>query len=161
MKANFYTMTFFNDSVVPFVRVGMPLTMFNSIATINGLGKYRVFRRPEVVEDLNNIEEIFKDYSNNAPWFGKEADEIMYLYRAEIDDYSLNFVECNDKYKYVYIKSKENERVSVLNGKIFFRNFIDDEQTALVRCEETTVIRIEKEEGLVMVELVDGKFICR
>lgn len=161
MKANFYTMTFVNDSVVPFVRVGMPLTMYNSIATINGLGKYMVFRRPEVVEDLDKIEEIFNDYSDNTPWYGKEADQIMYLYRTEIDEESLNFTECTNKYKYVYIKAKENERVSVLNGKLFFRNFYDGEQTALIRCEEATVIRIEKEEGLVMVELVDGKFICR
>lgn len=161
MGANCFNMIFLDDNLLPFIRTGIPVFMLNNIVTINGLGKYRVFRKPESIEDKDDINEVFKDYSDSTPWFGKENDGIMYMYRAEIDEDNLNLVEYNENYIYLFVKAKENERISVLNGKLFFRNFIDGEQIALIRCEEATVIRIEKEDGLIMVELVDGKFICR
>lgn len=161
MKANCYTISFFEDSVIPFIRTGIPVIMLNNIVTINGLGKYRVFRKPESINDDDSFENVFEEYPVSVPWFGKENDGRMYLYRTEIDEDSLNLIECRSNYSYAYIKAKENERISVLNGKVFFRNFIDGEQSALLRVEESTIIRIEKEEGLIMVEFVDGQFICR
>jgi len=161
MRSNCYSMTFFDDSVIPFIRTGIPVFMLNNFVTINGLGKYKVFKRPESIEDNDNIDEVFKEYSDSTPWFGKENDGVMYLYRVGINEDSLNLTDVNDNYKYLSVKAKEDERISVLNGKIFFRNFGNGEQTALIRCEECTVVRVEKEEGLIMVELVDGKFICR
>ena len=161
MKANFYEMTFFEDNVSPFVRTGMAVEMANNIITINGLGKYRVFKRPEEIGKNDIIEEKFIDYHNSTPWLGQENDGIMYLYRAQIDENSLNLVEVDKDYSYVIVNSKENERITVLNGKLFFRNFINGDQSALIRLEECTMIRIEKEEGFIMVEFVDGKFISR
>lgn len=161
MKANFYNMIFWEDNVIPFIRQGMPITMADNVACINGLGKYRVFKKPELIEDDDIIEEVFKDYSSFSPWYGKESDGIMYLYRAEIDEDSLNLIECTKNYKYLHVECQEDERVSVLNGKVFFRRFENGKQSALVRFEECTVMRIEKQEGLIMLELVDGEFICR
>ena len=161
MSANCFNMMFLDDNFIPFIRIGMPVFMSNNIVTINGLGKYRVFRKPESIEDKDCINEVFKEYSDSTPWFGKENDGIMYMYRVGIDEDSLNLIDYNKNYSYLCVNVNENERVSVLNGKIFFRNFVDGEQIALIRCEEATVIRIEKEDGLVMVELVDGQFICR
>ena len=161
MSANFYTISFFEDNVIPFIRIGMQVPMTNDFLTINGLGKYKIYTTPETIENLNNLDEAFKDYTPSIPWVGKENDGKIYLYRIGIQEDRLNFVKTDGTYKYAYIKAKSDEEISVLNGKIFFRTFIDDEQTALIRCEEATMIQIEKEEGLVMIELVDGNFICR
>lgn len=161
MKANCFNMIFIDDNFIPSVSNGIPVVMTNNFVKLNGIGRYEVFRKPESIEDNVAIDEVFRNYSNATPWLGKENDGVMYLYRIEIDENNFNIIDNKDKYKYLYIEALENERISVLNGKIFFRCFDGGKQNALIRCEEATVIRIEKEEALIMVELVNGNFICR
>lgn len=161
MKTNCFNMIFVDDNFIPFIRNGIPVTIKNNFVTLNGIGKYEVFRKPESIKDDDIVDEVFKDYSNSAPWLGKENDGMMYLYRIDIDENSLNIIDNTNKYKYLYVEALESEHISVLNGKIFFRCFIDGKQKSMIRCEEATVVRINKEETLVMIELVDGDFICR
>lgn len=160
MHANFYNMIFLKDNFLPFYRAGIPISLTDTHIIINGLGKYRIFNKPEKVEDRNKLADIFKDYSLKSPWVGEEKGK-CYLYRAQINEDYLEFEKCENKFTYLQITAKEDDKLTVLNGKIFFRNFINDEQIALIRFSENTMLTIEKEEGLIMVEIVDGKFICR
>lgn len=161
MKANCFEVVFYEDNLLPFIREGIHVSMKNNYFVLNGLGRYRVFRCPEEIEDNDLIEEKFKDYSESDPWLGQESDETMYLYRTQINEDKLHLEKCNKDYKYLYITTKYEDDVTTLNGKIFFRKFEDDKQTALIRFDEGDILRIEKEEGLIIIELVDGEFICR
>ena len=68
----------------------------------------------------------------------------------------------NDKEeKYIYIDTIDEDIITVMNGKIFFRFFDGNKQNALVKFNEGTILHIEKDEGLIIIELVDGEFICR
>lgn len=161
MSANFYDMIFVEDNLLPFIRKGMPITATNDSVCINGLGKYRIFNEIKEINDNDNIEEKFEEYSARAPWIGRENDGITYIYRAQINEDNLNFEEFNADYTYLHLKAKPTDRITILNGKIFYRNFIAEEQSALIKFTKNTVLRVEKDEGLIIIELVDGKFICR
>lgn len=160
MKCNFYYMEFIEENMLPFIREGVPLEESNGIIYLNGLGKYRVFREIEEINLEDSIEERFANYKESIPWIGRE-EGIVYLYRAGIDENNLNLGKCSDNAKYLCIQAKKDDFISVLNGKIFFRDFAGDNQTSLIKFNEGTILHIEKEEGLIIVELVDGEFICR
>ncbi|MBE5812075.1 MAG: hypothetical protein E7314_00275 [Clostridiales bacterium] len=161
MKANFYNMIFIEDNFLPFHREGIPISLKDKYIHINGLGRYRIFHKPEEIKDTKNLEENFKDYSLKEPWVGEEKEQ-LYLYRAQINEDNLEFEKCNDeKNIYLQINTKPDDMITILNGKIFFRSIIDDKQIALVKFTENTMLTIEKEEGLIMIEFVDGDFICR
>lgn len=161
MKVNCFEVVFEEDNLLPFIREGIQVLMKNNYFDLNGLGRYRVFRCPEEIEDDDLIEEKFKDYSESDPWLGQESDEMMYLYRVQINENNLNLEKCTKDYKYLCVTTKYGDDITILNGKIFFRNFYDNNQRALIRFDEGTILRIEKEEGLIIIELVDGEFICR
>jgi hypothetical protein len=161
MKVNCFEVVFEEDNLLPFIREGIQVLMKNNYFDLNGLGRYRVFRCPEEIEDNDIIEEKFSDYLGSDPWLGQESDKKMYLYRMQINENNLNLEKVTSEYKYLYITTKYDDDITVLNGKIFFRNFYDNNQMALIRFDEGTILRIDKEEGLIMIELVDGEFICR
>lgn len=161
MKSNFFEVNFLDDNLLPFIREGIHVSMKDNYFCINGVGKYRVFRKPEEIEDNDIICEKFDDYLPSDPWLGQESDEKMYLYRAQINEDNLSLEKCTKNYKYLYVIAKNNDEITILNGKIFFRNFDDINQTALIRFDEGTMLTIEKDEGLIMIELEDGQFICR
>ena len=132
----------------------------NTYISINGLGRHRIFRKPEIIKDNSNFDEIFKEYSSKEPWVGEKNGK-FYLYRGQINEDYLDFEKNEDKFTYLQITTKEDDAITVLNGKIFFRNFVNGEQIALVKFAENTMLTIEKTEGIIMIEFVDGKFVCR
>jgi hypothetical protein len=161
MKPNFYYLTFLEDYLLPFIREGIPITIEEGSMFINGLGKYKLFKDIIDVKDEDVIEDKFSDYSINTPWIGKESNNVNYLYRTSINESDLNLESNEDEVKYLYLDLTAKDMVSVLNGKIFFRFFDKDKQNTLVKFNEGTILHIEKEEGLIIIELVNGEFICR
>lgn len=159
MSVNFYNMIFVEDNFLPFYRQGIPVDFNDKHIRINGLGRFRVFHKPRKIED-NKLEENFKEYPLDAPWVGEKNGK-FYLYRAQINEEYLDFEKCEEDFIYLQVTTKEEDMITVLNGKIFFRTFINGEQVALIKFSEHTMLTVEKEEGMIMVELVDGKFICR
>ena len=160
MSINFYNMIFVEDNFLPFYKQGIPIELVDTYVSINGLGRHRIFRKPEAIEDNSNLDEVFKEYSLKEPWVGEKKGK-LYLYRAQINEEHLDFDKYEDKFTYLQITTKEEDIITVLNGKIFFRNFVNGEQIALVRFAENTMLTIEKTEGIIMIEFVDGKFVCR
>jgi len=160
MDVNFYNMIFVEDNFLPFYRKGIPVIIKDKHVCINGLGRQRIFKKPEKIESDVKLEEVFKNYLPSEPWIGEEKDK-FYLYRAQINEEHLDFENCKDNFTYLQVTAKESDDITVLNGKIFFKNFINGEQVALIKFLENTMLTIEKDEGMIMVEIVDGKFVCR
>lgn len=160
MSINFYNMIFVEDNFLPFYRQGISIELVDTYISINGLGRHRIFRKPEIIEDNSNFDEVFKEYSSKEPWVGEKKGK-FYLYRGQINEDYLDFEKNEDKFTYLQITTKEEDTITVLNGKIFFRNFVNGEQIALVKFAANTMLTIEKNEGIIMIEFVDGKFVCR
>ena len=160
MSTNFYNMIFIEDNFLPFYRPGVPIDFKDKYICLNGLGRFRVFYKPQKIENNTKLDEVFKEYPLDAPWVG-EKDGKFYLYRAQINEEYLGFEKCEEDFTYLQITAKEEDMITVLNGKIFFRTFINGEQVALIKFSEHTMLTVEKEEGMIMVELVEGKFVCR
>lgn len=160
MNANFYNMIFLEDNFLPFHRLGIPVDFNDKHICVNGLGRFRVFHKPRIIEDNTKLDEVFKEYPLDAPWIGEKNGK-FYLYRAQINEEYLDFEKCEEDFTYLQITVKQEDMITVLNGKIFFRNFINGEQVALIKFSKHTMLTIEKDEGMIMIELVDGKFVCR
>lgn len=155
-----------------FHRKGIPCEGFynGNKVIINGLGMYRLFKKPVDIDDnCTTDEEIvsrFNDYSSSDPWVGRESNGSHYLYGANIDKDHL-YLKAPSPEKpdteYVLVRAPMKYEVHVLgSGRIIFRRFDGEDVVALLEINGASMIDLDSDEGLIMIEpLGKGKFVCR
>lgn len=157
-----------------FYKKGIPCDgIFNdNKLIINGLGVYRLFTTPIDIDitDISKAEKgfdlKFRDYNASDPWIGCENDGKYYLYGANIEkDHLYLKAPSTDKpnTEYVLVHAPIKYDVHVLgDASIFFRRFEGDEVVSLLEIRGPSIIDLEAESGLIMIEpLENGKFVCR
>lgn len=151
-------------------RKGIPCDCNGNKVIINGIGRYRLFKQPVYIDDTLKTEEeialMFRDYNASDPWIGKQSDGKYYLYGADIDREHLYLKAPSlDKHntEYVLIRAHRKYEIYVLgDASLFFRRFEGDEVVALLEIRGPSMIDLESESGLIMIEpLENRKFLCR
>ena len=155
-------------------RRGIPCEVLQNrnkvLLILNGLGSYRLFQKPVDIEtSCTTDEEIalkFSDYPCSDPWIGLENDGSYFLYGANINKeylYLQSPLLDKPELEYVLVRVPKKYEVRLLgDGRIIFRRFDDNDIVAMLEIRGPSMIDIESDKGLIMVEpLGKGKFVCR
>lgn len=137
---------------------------------LNGLGRFSLYAKPQVIEDGWGDEEIaavFAPYEEKYPWVGIESDGGAYLYSMHVDrdNYDLTHYDREGRhFDYVWLDAPGETNLRYLggNGYPLYRIFADGRQYALYALDGGGMFRYTDRQMDIMLEyLGDGEFIRR